>query len=83
MGRTRSREIEAGDARRLDRRLRFHAVIDQVDQQLTIACGCTSLPGVPYGANTRPSFMIKPGLGVKRGRFPGARTLGCPSSTQD
>src|SRR3984957_7203623 len=48
-----------------------------------IACGCTSLPGEPNGMIHLPSRLAIAGLGVNRGRLPGARHAGCAGSVQD
>src|SRR5580698_10035716 len=49
----------------------------------SIACGCTSLPGVPNGIVHLPSRRAIAGLGVNRGLLPGARQAGCAGSVQD
>src|SRR6478736_8596023 len=49
----------------------------------SIACGCTSLPGEPNGMIHLSSRMAIEGLGVSRGRLPGARQAGCAGSVQD
>src|SRR5689334_20874449 len=48
-----------------------------------IACGCTSLPGEPNGMNSLPSLSANAGLGVRRGRLPGANAAGCVGSVHD
>src|SRR5688572_9047439 len=42
-----------------------------------------SLPGEPYGMYTSPCFSTSPGLGVRRGRLPGARHAGWSRSVHD
>src|SRR5688572_19819332 len=49
----------------------------------SIACGCTSPPGVPKGMYTLPPLNARAGLGVRRGRFPGATDEGCSGSPHD
>jgi len=49
----------------------------------SIAWLCTSPPGVPKGSTKRPGATAIAGLGVSRGRLPGARRLGCPGVVQD
>src|SRR5436190_12810148 len=49
----------------------------------SIACGCTSPPGVPNGMNALPRLSAIAGLGVRRGRFPGATDDGCVGSDHD
>ena len=48
----------------------------------SIACCCTSPPGVPNGMNTRPLRNAIAGAGVRRGRLPGITTLLCAGSSQ-
>src|SRR5687767_5657728 len=49
----------------------------------SIACGCTSPPGVPNGMNALPFLNAIAGLGVSRGRLPGATDDGCVGSAHD
>src|SRR5215210_3602954 len=42
-----------------------------------------SLPGEPKGMYTFPFFKVSAGLGVRRGRFPGASAAGCAGSVHD
>src|ERR1700720_3115698 len=49
----------------------------------SIACGCTSPPGVPKGMYTLPFLKAIAGLGVSRGRLPGATEDGCVGSAHD
>src|SRR5688500_6422448 len=42
-----------------------------------------SLPGEPKGMYTLPFFSASAGLGVSRGRLPGASAAGCAGSVQD
>src|SRR5215469_16669858 len=49
-----------------------------------IAWVCTSPPGVPNGRNCAPLPLIaSAGLGVRRGRLPGATPAGCFGSGRD
>ena len=41
---------------------------------------CTSPPGVPKGMTPPPAVTIIAGLGVSRGRLPGATPQGCAGS---
>src|SRR5260370_11490088 len=54
---------------------------------LSRACGIafagTSPPGVPKGSTNCPGATAMAGLGVRRGRLPGASRLGWPSDVQD
>src|SRR5687768_13443597 len=49
----------------------------------SIACGCTSPPGVPNGMNTLPFLNAIAGLGVSRGRLPASTDEGCVGSDHD
>ena len=49
----------------------------------SIACDCTSPPGVPNAMKSLPSLNAREGFGVRRGRLPGATTLGCPGVKRD
>ena len=42
-----------------------------------------SPPGVPKGMTQRPGDMARQGFGVSRGRLPGARQEGWPSTAHD
>src|SRR5215210_4908083 len=42
-----------------------------------------SLPGEPKGMYTFPFFKVSAGLGVRRGRLPGASAAGCAGSVHD
>src|SRR6266542_3360840 len=48
----------------------------------TIACDCASSPGQPNAMSAAPSFMRRPGFGVRRGRLRGAIADGCPGVVQ-
>src|SRR5689334_19683236 len=48
-----------------------------------IAWVCRSPPGVPNGITAWPGRMTIAGLGVRRGRLPGATHEGCLGSTRD
>jgi len=48
----------------------------------SIACCCTSPPGVPKAMKARPSRSTKDGAGVSRGRLPPATSLAWPGSSQ-
>ena len=48
----------------------------------SIACCCTSPPGVPNGISSLPPVNAMAGAGVSRGRLPGATTLACAGSSQ-
>ena len=47
-----------------------------------MACCWTSPPGVPKGMKSRPFLNAMAGAGVRRGRLPGATSLGCPGISQ-
>src|SRR5688572_19403957 len=49
----------------------------------SIACGWTSPPGVPKGMYALPPLNARAGLGVSRGRLPGATDDGCSGSPHD
>src|SRR5664279_5216698 len=49
----------------------------------SIACGWMSLPGEPNGIYTLPLRIASAGLGVRRGRLPGATAAGCAGSHHD
>src|SRR5262249_52469891 len=49
----------------------------------SIAWVWTSPPGVPNGMKTSPSWIASAGLGVRRGRLPGATPDGCLGSGRD
>src|SRR5688572_2585506 len=49
----------------------------------SMACVCTSPPGVPKGMCTRPFLNAIAGLGVRRGRLPPATEDGCVGSAHD
>src|SRR3954462_7246429 len=49
----------------------------------SIDCGCTSPPGVPNGISTLPFLNASAGVGVRRGRLPGATEQGCVGSDHD
>src|SRR5665213_2631405 len=49
----------------------------------SMACGCTSLPGDPNGMYALPLRSASAGLGVSRGRLPGATDAGCVGSHHD
>src|SRR5262249_19273844 len=48
----------------------------------SIACCCTSPPGVPNGIRSLPPDSAIAGAGVRRGRLPGATTLAWLGSSQ-
>ena len=48
----------------------------------SMACCCTSPPGVPNGMKSLPSLKAMAGAGVRRGRLPGATSLGWPGASQ-
>src|ERR1700694_2220999 len=47
-----------------------------------IACACTSPPGVPSGIGLPSGSIAIAGLGVRRGRLPGATDDACAGSAQ-
>src|SRR4030095_6872407 len=47
-----------------------------------MACCWTSPPGVPKAMKRRPFLKAIDGAGVRRGRLPGATSLGCPGASQ-
>src|ERR1700710_2489542 len=49
----------------------------------SIACGWMSLPGEPNGMYALPLRSASAGLGVRRGRLPGATDAGCEGSHHD
>src|SRR4051812_36508330 len=49
----------------------------------SIAWVWTSPPGVPNGIAQPPGLIASAGLGVRRGRLPGATPDGCAGSAQD
>ena len=49
----------------------------------SIACACTSPPGVPNGMARPSGPSASAGLGVSRGRLPGATEAVCDGSPQD
>src|SRR6185437_3521704 len=55
----------------------------RLSRTCSIACGWTSLPGEPNGMTQPESPTTMDGLGVSRGRLPGARQAGCAGSVQD
>ena len=76
-------EAVGGDARRLDRFLRAPCRRGcTLRNTCSIACVCTSPPGVPNGIAILPGSMAIAGLGVRRGRLPGATPDGCFGSAQ-
>src|SRR5690606_41085833 len=46
-------------------------------------CALPISPGQPMAISGSPSSMMTAGLGVSRGRFPGARAAGWSASTRD
>jgi hypothetical protein len=48
----------------------------------SIACACTSPPGVPMGIGLPSGRIASAGLGVSRGRLPGATDDACAGSAQ-
>ena len=86
-------EAPGGDAGRLDRLLRGHAVRGDVEEDLehglllqvaksaAFPFGKQAPPGVPIGMKARPSRKTMAGAGVRRGRLPPATRLGWPGES--
>src|SRR5467141_523941 len=49
----------------------------------SMACACTSPPGVPNAMKGRPLRRARAGFGVSRGRLPGATQEACLGSVHD
>ena len=72
-----------GETRSLHRILQRHAENQAVEQELQVRLDLRVAAGVPNGMIQRPGASAKHGLGVRRGRLPGARHDGWPRIAHD